>query len=133
MGSRASGWDARRMFKRVRRRSGHRKDRAGTASAPGSGLQVCPDCHADYVHPVEWHEAGDEHWWMLLRCGECGAECEVTVPDDVATRYGEDLDSAQREIRREATRLDRERMAGETEIFVAALNHDFISAGDFAG
>ena len=133
MGGRASGWDARRMFKRVRRRSEHRKDPAGRTSAPGSGLQVCADCHADYVHPVEWHEAGDEHWWMLLRCGECRAEREVTVPDDVATRYGEDLDAAVREIGREARRLDRERMTRETEILVAALNHDLIRAGDFAG
>ena len=121
------------MFKRLRRRSGHRKHRAGIASAPGSGLQVCADCHADYVHPVEWNEDGDEHWWMRLRCGECRAEREVTVPDDVATQYGEDLDSALREIGREATRLDRERMAGETEIFVAALYHDLIMARDFAG
>jgi hypothetical protein len=121
------------MFKRLRRWSRQRKQHFGTASAPGSGLQVCAACHADYVHPVEWHEAGDEHWWMLLRCGECRAEREVTVPDDVATRYNADLDSSMRAIDREVRRLDRERMAGETEIFVAALHHDLIDAGDFVG
>jgi len=119
------------MFKRLRRRSDNRTQRSGSTSVPGSGLQVCAECCADYVHPVEWHEADDAHWWMLLRCGACRAEREVTIPDDVATRYSKDLDSAQREIDRELMRLDRERMAGETEIFVEALQRDLIDAGDF--
>ncbi len=119
------------MFKRLRRRSENRTQRTGSTPVPGSGLQVCAECRADYVHPVEWHEAGDAHWWMLLRCGACTAERAVTVPDEVAKRYGEDLDSARREIDREWTRLDRERMAGETEIFAAALQRDLIVAGDF--
>ena len=119
------------MFRRLRRRSGNRKQRVGSTSAPGSGLQVCAECRADYVHPIEWHEADDAHWWVLLRCGECSALREVTIPDDVATRYSKDLDSAQREIDVEVMRLDRERMAGETEIFVAALQRDLIDAGDF--
>ena len=119
------------MFKRLRRRSADRKRRISRTSTPGSGLQVCRDCHADYVCPIEWHEAGDRHWWMLLRCGECSTEREVVVPDDVATRYGSDLDAAQCAIAREVTRLDRERMADETETFVLALHRDLIDAADF--
>ena len=45
-----------------------------------------------------WQESGDAHWWMLLRCGECGREREVTVGDEVATRFTADLEAAQREI-----------------------------------
>ena len=69
---------------------------------------------------------------LLLRCGACADEREVTVGDDVAKRYGEDLDASQREIERAVERLDRERMAGETEIFAQALERDLIDAGDFA-
>jgi hypothetical protein len=83
------------------------------------------------VYPVQWWEAGDEHWWMLLRCGVCEEEREVTVGDDVAKRYDADLDAAKREIDDAVRRLDHERMAGEMEIFVEALERDLIDAGDF--
>jgi hypothetical protein len=99
---------------------------------PGSGLHVCTACHEDWVHPVEWREADDAHWWMRLRCGGCSEEREVTVPDDVAQRFGKDLDAAEAAINRELMRLDCERMAGEVEAFVGALERDLIDAGDFA-
>jgi hypothetical protein len=119
------------MFNRLRRRKTASRTTHGSTSTPGTGLQVCTHCHADFVHPMEWREADDEHWWLLLRCGECGAERELTVGDDIAKRYGEDLDAAQREIDQVVQRLDCERMAAETEIFVKALERDLIDAGDF--
>jgi hypothetical protein len=120
------------MFNRLRRRIPPPAPTSVSASVPGTGLQVCARCRADYVHPLEWHETDAEHWWILLRCGECHAEREVTIGDDVVKRYGEDLDAAQREIDRVASRLGRERMAREIEIFVAALELDLIDANDFA-
>jgi hypothetical protein len=119
------------MFRHLRRRRAAPQQSPGSTPAPGSGLQVCPHCHASFVHPVDWCEADDEHWWMLLRCGQCSAEREVTIGDDVAKRYSNDLDTAQREIDRAVQRLDGERMAAETEIFVEALERDLIDAGDF--
>jgi hypothetical protein len=95
-------------------------------------MQVCASCHADCVYPAEWHEADDEHWWMLLRCGACAAEREATVPDAVAKRYGEDLDAAQRQIEAAVDMLDVERMAREVAILVEALERDLIGAEDFA-
>jgi hypothetical protein len=142
MGRPDAGWEARRdiashdevtvMFERLRRRRvAPTQPPSSTTPLPGSGLQICPRCHAGFVHPVDWCEADDEHWWMLLRCGECTAEREVTIGDDIAKRYGEDLDVAQREIDRAAQRLDLDRMAAETEIFVQALERDLVDAGDF--
>ena len=119
------------MFKRLRRRRAAHRRFPGSTPLPGSGLQVCPLCHASFVHPVDWCEADGEHWWMLLRCGECAAECEVTIADDVAKRYGDELDAAEREIDLAARRLDHERMAAETEIFAQALERDLVDAGDF--
>jgi hypothetical protein len=118
------------MFRLPRRRGAAR--RRGTASRPGTGLQVCIGCHADHVHPVEWRESGDEHWWMLLRCGTCRTAREVVVTNEIAERYGRDLDAAQAEMARAALKLDVERMAAEAETFAAALERDLIDADDFA-
>jgi hypothetical protein len=65
-------------------------------------LASIPHC----VYPVEWRESGDECWWMLLRCGECGAEREVTVANHVAQRFEDDLDQAEREIKRAVATAD---------------------------
>jgi hypothetical protein len=116
------------MFKRLRRRH----DARHSASSGRTRLEVCTSCRSEYVHPVEWSESGDEHWWMLLRCGECHREHEVTVGDGVATRFNTDLDAAQREIGRAARSLDEERMADEIEVFAQALQRDLIDAVDFA-
>jgi hypothetical protein len=114
------------MFKRPRRR--HRRH---AACPDPTRLDVCTSCEADYVHPVEWHESGDEHWWMLLRCGECWAEREVTVGDRIANRFDVSLNAAEQEIRRAVAQLDAERMATEVEVFTAALERDLIDPVDF--
>lgn len=118
------------MFRLPRRRGFVRRAR-GATPPPGTGLQVCADCHADHVHPVEWHESGEEHWWMLLRCGTCRVESEVTVTNDVAERYSHDLDDALEVIARAARELDAERLAREADAFAEALERDLIDADDF--
>jgi hypothetical protein len=115
------------MFKRLRRRH----DARYSVPSERTRLEVCTSCHSDYVHPVEWSESGHEHWWMLLRCGECRAEREVTVANAIAQRFGESLDTAEREILRVVTRLDAERMASEVEVFAAALQRGLIEPADF--
>jgi hypothetical protein len=115
------------MFKRPRRRH----DARYAASSGQIRLGVCTSCDSDYVHPVDWCESGEEHWWMLLRCGECRVEREVTVADRIAQRFDDDLDAAEREIERAVARLDAERMAVELEAFVAALEQDVIAPADF--
>jgi hypothetical protein len=116
------------MFKRLRRR----REARHAVPPDRARLEVCTSCDSDYVHPLEWSERGDEHWWMLLRCGECGTEREVTVANRVAQRFGEDLDAAEREIERVVGRLDADRMAREVEVFTAALARDLIDPADFS-
>ena len=115
------------MFKRLRRRH----DVRSSAASEPTRLEVCTSCASGYVHPVEWSECGEEHWWMLLRCGECHAEREVTVANSIAQRFGEVLDAAEREIERAVARLDAERMASEVEVFAAALRRGLIEPADF--
>jgi hypothetical protein len=115
------------MFKRLRRSH----DPRHSTPSDRNRLEVCTSCRSDYVHPVEWSESGAEHWWMLLRCGECRAEREVTVANAIAKRFGDSLDTAESEILRAVERIDAERMAGEVEVFAAALERDLIEPADF--
>ena len=57
---------------------------------------------------------------------------EVTVSDDAAERYDEELSHGMAEIAAALERAERERMSADVRIFVAALEHDLIHAGDFA-
>jgi transcription elongation factor Elf1 len=95
-------------------------------------LADCTACGADFVHPVEWSPLDGENWWMLLRCGACGASREETVPDAVAERYDRELDDAEYRMRRAAERLSQERLADEADSFATALELDLIGAEDFA-
>ena len=95
-------------------------------------LADCTACGADFVHPVEWSPHDGQNWWMLLRCGACGASREETVPDAVAERYDRELDRAEHRMRRAAERLSHERLADEAESFATALELDLIGAEDFA-
>ena len=95
-------------------------------------LADCTACGADFVHPVEWSPHDRENWWMLLRCGACGASREETVPDAEAQRYDHELDLAEHRMKRAAERLSRERLAEQADSFATALELDLIGAEDFA-
>jgi transcription elongation factor Elf1 len=95
-------------------------------------LSDCPECGADFVHPVEWSPNDGGTWWMLLRCGACGASREETVPDGVAERYDRELDLAESRMRRAADRLSKEALEEQAESFATALELDLIGVEDFA-
>jgi hypothetical protein len=95
-------------------------------------LADCTACGTDFVHPVEWSPHDADHWWMLLRCGACGQRREATVPDAEAELYDRELDRAELDMRRDAERLSRERLADQAESFATALELDLIGAEDFA-
>ena len=100
---------------------------------PGSGLHQCAVCRADCVVPVWWESIDEERWHMLLRCGACDTYRDVTAADDVARAYERDLAHGMRTIRIALEKVDRERMAGQADAFVAALQRDLIDAADFVG
>jgi hypothetical protein len=94
-------------------------------------LISCAACGSRVVNPVAWHESGEAQWWVRLRCGECAWTREVTVTDDEANQLERDLNPGLFAIERTVTRLDRERMRSEMELFVAALERDLIWPMDF--
>jgi hypothetical protein len=99
---------------------------------PGSGLHVCPACRKSFVYPVEWCASpSGEEVWLLLRCGQCEAWREVTVPRGVAARLNADAEHARSSISRTLRGLERRRMAAEITMLRTALDRDLIDAADF--
>jgi hypothetical protein len=95
-------------------------------------LADCTACGAAFVHPVEWNPCDDQHWWMLLRCGSCGAVRETKVTDEAAALYDRELTRAERGMRRTADQIHRELQAQHADAFAAALRLDLIGVDDFA-
>ncbi len=93
---------------------------------------ACPACGSDRICPIEWETAGDHHWWMLLRCGECQSWVQATVGNEQAAALDIELDRQQAEIADAAAALAAERMATDVETFTAALELDLVDADDFA-
>lgn len=100
--------------------------------AGGDGLHRCPDCGLAFMCPIEWETAGDEHWLIALRCGECGAWREQLATNDEAEELDLVLARQSAAIAVSLRSIDRERMEAEIKSFVAALEHDLIDAADFA-
>jgi len=98
---------------------------------PGTGLQECALCHDDFVVPVKAEPLELGRWDLRLRCGQCGTYRDVVVSDGVAKRYELDLERGISEIATALRREDRDRMAAEARVFIAALEHDLIDAVDF--
>jgi hypothetical protein len=96
-----------------------------------SRLVLCLGCHADFVNPVSWHEVSETHWWVRLRCGECGFVREVELTDEEAQRFEHELDRGVEQIAAALVRLDRERMIADSDAMKVALERDLIDPGDF--
>jgi hypothetical protein len=96
------------------------------------GLGTCPACGQDFVHPVDWEPQGSDHWWMLLRCGNCGHLHHAVVSEAAAQDFDAKLDRDMRQIAVNIRRLHRQWRKAEIDAFAAALDHDLIAADDFA-
>jgi hypothetical protein len=95
-------------------------------------LLDCGGCGRSTVCPVDWETAGEDHWWISFRCGECGRRTEQVVTNAAAAELDCLLAAQEQRIRREADRMERERMANEVDAFIGALHHDLIAPADFA-
>ena len=116
------------MFRLTRARSRRREAPAPRTHTP----LACPVCGSDRICPIEWAPAGDHHWWLLLRCGECQAWVPATVGNEQAAALDVQLDRQQAEISDVLASLEAERMAADAEAFTTALELDLVDADDFA-
>ena len=98
---------------------------------PGTGLQICPVCRADFVVPVWWEELEDRRMRLLLRCGECDTHHDLVVAGEVADRFEKDYLRVLEGMAATLDRLDRERMAAEASAGATAHARDLIDADHF--
>ena len=114
-----------RLRRRLRRAHGRR------LAASTGRLDLCGVCGAEFVCPVTWSESGPDGWWLVLRCGECGASREVVASNAAVAEYDSQLDDGMRDINATAERLSRELLAAEADVLGAALRRDLLGADDF--
>ena len=85
---------------------------------PPARLIDCPRCGSDFVNPVTWHEEGASHWWIRLRCGQCGVVRDVEkVSNDEAAHFERALDRGVADIAATVARIELE----GTDALTAAL------------
>jgi hypothetical protein len=95
------------------------------------GLHVCPQCDSRLVQPVQWAEAPQGMWELLLQCPNCFWTDEGLFDQDQVDALEESLDQGLADMLSDLRRLTQTNMNEEIERFAAALNADLILPEDF--
>ncbi|MGN6167121.1 MAG: HNH endonuclease signature motif containing protein [Solirubrobacteraceae bacterium] len=95
------------------------------------GLHVCPDCSSGLVQPVDWSEAPDDCWNLVLSCPNCDWYTEGLYNADQVRELEDRLDEGLADMLRDLQRLTQANMADQIDRFVNALNADQILPEDF--
>jgi hypothetical protein len=96
-----------------------------------SGLEFCLVCGRDFVSMVRCTRAGDDKWWLLLRCGDCGTWHETFAEDDAVVALHKAIARGRNAVAEGVICLDLERMGSQVDIFTQALELGLIDADDF--
>lgn len=96
-----------------------------------SGLHVCPECASELVQPVDWAEAPEGLWELVLQCPNCFWLEAGAYDQDQVDALEERLDDGLTEMLSDLRRLTQANMSEEIERFAAALNADLILPEDF--
>jgi hypothetical protein len=94
-------------------------------------LHICSSCCSDLVFPVEWDEAGSQHWEVTLRCPNCEWNGTGIFEQELVERFDEELDRGTEALVRDLKRLMHANMEDEIERFVSALHAGHIVPDDF--
>lgn len=100
-------------------------------STDHTGLEICLVCRRDFVHLVRCTNAGDDSWWLLLRCGGCGTWHETFARGDDLRALRQASARSLEMVAEALKRLDLGRMSWQVEAFSQALERDLIDADDF--
>jgi hypothetical protein len=96
-----------------------------------TGLESCLVCGRDFVSVVRCTNAGDDSWWLLLRCGDCGTWHETFARGDALRSLRRASARSLETIAEALKRLDLDRMSSEVEAFSQGLERGLIEADDF--
>jgi hypothetical protein len=95
------------------------------------GLHVCPECASHLVQPIEWREAPEGFWELILHCPNCDWLDGGVFDQGQVDALEERLDEGLTEILTDLRRLTQSNMAEEIERFTAALQGDLVLPEDF--
>jgi hypothetical protein len=95
------------------------------------GLHVCPDCASDLVQPIDWSEAPEESWTLVLNCPNCDWYTEGLYTQDQVRELEDRLDEGLADMLRDLQRLTQANMADQIDRFITALHADQILPEDF--
>jgi hypothetical protein len=98
---------------------------------PADDLHVCGTCDSELVYPVDWEEAGETHWEVVLRCPNCEWKGTGVFDQDIVERFDEELDRGTEALVRDLKNLMQANMEDEIERFVSALEAGHIVPEDF--
>jgi hypothetical protein len=103
------------------------------APAPqaSADLHVCTVCDSELVYPVDWHESGETHWQVTLRCPNCEWTGTGVYDQEVVERFDDELDRGTEALVRDLKRVMQANMEDEIERFVSALHAGHIVPEDF--
>jgi hypothetical protein len=103
-----------------------------TADDPqADGLHVCPECASHLVQPIEWREAPEGFWELILHCPNCDWLDGGVFDQGQVDALEERLDEGLTEILTDLRRLTQSNMAEEIERFTTALQGDLVLPEDF--
>ena len=94
-------------------------------------LHVCPECAGELVYPVQWEEADESHWNIVLRCPNCEWNESGVFAQDVCDRFDDELERGTDALTRDYKRLVTANLAEEIDRFAQALEIDAILPFDF--
>jgi hypothetical protein len=102
----------------------------GTRSAPRQ-LHLCPGCDSKLVYPVDWSEANQTHWEVMLRCPNCEWFETGVFDQETVELFDEELDRGTDALVDDLKRLIYANMEEQIERFCKALANDHVLPEDF--
>lgn len=94
-------------------------------------LHVCGGCGSELVQPLEWQEAGSNHWEITLRCPDCEWVGTGVFDQAAVEHYDLELDRGTEALMNDLEQVAAANMLDDVERFCAALAADCILPEDF--
>jgi hypothetical protein len=94
-------------------------------------LLVCGACRSRLVYPADCEEQERDHWYIELRCPDCGGSEWARFDVEMLDALDRELDRAEAEIEADLACLTRAHMADYVTRFVSALDAGAIEPEDF--
>ena len=105
--------------------------RLGEHTQVARSLHICPECNSELVQPIDWTEAPDGHWNLILHCPNCDWSTEGRYTQHQVRELEDRLDEGLADMLRDLQRLAQANMADQVDRFVVALHADQVLPEDF--